>query len=139
MRNDTKITNQDLLYPELSYGVVGAIFEVWKKLGAGFKESIYQNALKEELGIRHIPFESQKSVPVYYNDKRVGVYVPDFLIDGKIIIEIKHLPRLTFKEDKQIWYYLKGTEYKLLLLVNFGGQIVEIKRRIYDKTRSGRK
>ncbi|MBI4086281.1 MAG: GxxExxY protein [Candidatus Liptonbacteria bacterium] len=135
MRNNAKITNQDLLYPELSYEATGAIFEVWKKLSPAFKESAYQKALAEEFKSRNIPFESQKAIPIYYNDKKVGSYVPDFLLDGKILIEIKHLPRLTFKENKQVWYYLKGTEYKLLLLVNFGGNNIEIKRRIYDKAR----
>lgn len=61
------------------------------------------------------------------------MYVPDFVVDEKIILEIKHLPEITFKEKKQIWYYLKGTDYKLLLLVNFGGREVEIVRWVYDK------
>jgi GxxExxY protein len=135
MRKVAKAHNPDLLYPELSYKIVGAIFEVWKKLGPAFKENVYQRALAEEFKIRGVPFQGQKVIPIYYNNKKVGSYTPDFLIDDKILIEIKHLPRLTFKENKQVWYYLKGTPYKLLLLVNFGGQKLEIKRRIYDKAR----
>jgi len=134
-RNSAKVKNPDVLYPDLSYEVVGAIFEVWKKLGPSFKESVYQKALIEEFKNRGINFESQKLIPIYYNDKKVGSYTPDFLVDNKILIEIKHLPRLTFKENKQVWYYLKGTPYKLLLLVNFGGSQLEIRRRIYDKAR----
>lgn len=114
---------------------MGAILEVWKQLGPGFKESVYQKALIEELLSRKILFESQKQIPIYYNNKKIGTYIPDFIIDDKIIIEIKHIPKLTFNENKQVWYYLKGTEYKLLLLVNFGGNNIEIKRRIYDKAR----
>ncbi len=129
------VKNEDVLYPDLSYRIVGAIFAVWKGLGSGFKESVYQKALVEEFSRQHIPFISQKMVPIYYNDTKVGSYVPDFVIDDKIIIEIKHLPRLTLKENKQAWYYLKGTTYKLLLLVSFGGSQVEIRRRIYDKAR----
>ncbi len=136
MRKDAKIRNPDLLYPELSYQVVGAIFQVWKELGPGFKESAYQKALAEELKIHNIPFQGQKIITIYYNDKKVGSYVPDFLIDDKILVEIKHLPKLTFKENKQVWYYLKGTPYKLLLLVNFGGSKLEIRRRIYDQART---
>ena len=109
--------------------------EVWKNLGPGFKESVYQKALIEELGSRKIPFEAQKIIPIYYNGKKVGNYIPDFVIGGKILLEIKHLPYLTLKENKQVWYYLKGTTYRLLLLINFGGQRLEIKRRIYDKAR----
>ncbi len=131
----TEIKNPDLLYPELSYKVVGAIYEVWKKLGSAFKESIYQNALKEEFKNRNILFFSQQQIPIFYNRKKIGVYVPDFIIEDKIILEIKYLPMLTFKEKKQIWYYLKGTNYKLILLVNFGGKKLEIIRRVYDKAR----
>jgi GxxExxY protein len=131
----TEIKNPDLLYPELSYKVVGAIYEVWKKLGSAFKESVYQNALKEEFKNRNILFFSQQQIPIFYNRKKIGVYVPDFIIEDKIILEIKYLPMLTFKEKKQIWYYLKGTNYKLILLVNFGGKKLEIIRRVYDKAR----
>lgn len=139
MRNNAKkikVKNPDLLYPDLSYKVVGAIYEVWKKLGPAFKESIYQKALEEELRAKNISFVSQKQIPIYYNQKKIGVYIPDFLIDDKILLEIKHVPRLTFREKKQVWYYLKGTEYKLLILVNFGGEKLEILRRVYDKARS---
>lgn len=135
MRKNAKIRNPDLLYPDLSYKVVGAIFEVWKKLGPAFKEIVYQKALIEEFKKRNIPFISQKQIPVLYNKKKVGVYTPDFIIDDKILLEIKHVPRLTFREKKQVWYYLKGTNYKLLLLINFGGRKLEIKRWIYDKAR----
>ena len=133
--NTRKIRNPDLLYPELSYQVVGVIYEVWKKLGLAFKESVYQKALEEELQSKTIPFTSQKQIAIYYNQKKIGVYTPDFIVDDKILLEIKQLPRLTFKEKKQVWYYLKGSEYKLLLLVNFGGRKLEIIRRIYDKAR----
>jgi len=131
-QKDAKVENPDLLYPELSYKTVGARFEIWKKFGSAFKESIYQKALEEEFKFRNIDFASQKQIPIFYNNKKVGVYVPDFVIDDKILLEIKHLPVLTFKEKKQIWYYLKGTSYRLLLLVNFGGSKLEIVRRVYE-------
>jgi len=134
-RTDAKIKNPDLLYPELSYNIVGAIYDVWQELGPVFKESIYQKALEEALKNRDISFVSQKQIPIFYNGKKVGIYTPDFIIEDKIILEIKCLPVLTFREKKQVWYYLKGTEYKLLLLVNFGGRKLEIVRRIYDKAR----
>ena len=135
IRSAAKIKNPDVLYPKLSYEIVGAMIKVWKELGSGFKESIYQKALCEELRSREIPFESQKNFPILYSGKEVGRYIPDFLVDDKILIEIKHLPGLTLNENKQAWYYLKGTQYKLLLLVNFGGSKLEIRRRIYDKAR----
>jgi len=134
-RIDAKIKNPDLLYPELSYNIVGAVYDVWKELGSAFKESVYQKALEEAFENRGISFVSQKQIPIFYNNKKVGVYTPDFIIEDKIILEIKHLPVLTFNEKKQAWYYLKGTDYKLLLLVNFGGRKLEVFRRIYDKAR----
>jgi GxxExxY protein len=135
MENNIKIKNPDLLYPKLSYQIVGAVHEVWKELGSAFKENIYQKALVEEFKKRNILFVSQKQIPIFYNKKKVGVYIPDFIIADKILLEIKNLPTITFKEKKQIWYYLKGTKYKLLLLVNFGGKNLEIVRWVYDKAR----
>ena len=133
--NNAKIKNLDLLYPELSYQIVGAIYEVWKKLGPAFKESVYQKALEEEFKRKNIAFASQKQIPIFYNGKKIGVYVPDFIVDDRILLEIKQIPKITFREKKQAWYYLKGSDYKLLLLVNFGGEKLEILRRVYDKAR----
>jgi GxxExxY protein len=131
----SEIKNKDLLYPELSYEVVGAVFEVWKNFGSIHKESVYQKSLEIEFQKRKIPFNSQPRIPITYSDKKVGVYVPDFVIDKKVIIEIKRLPLITLKERKQIWYYLKGTSYKLLLLVNFGTHKPEVIRWVYDRAR----
>lgn len=130
-----KVRNPGLLYPELSYQVVGAIFAVWKELGPAFKESVYQKAIAREFTKRDIFHKSQKQIQIFYDGQKIGVYTPDFIIDEKIILEIKCLPTLAFKEKKQAWHYLKGSHYKLLLLVNFGGRRLEIKRWIYDKAR----
>ena len=127
--------HNDFLYPELTYEIRGAIFSVWKKLGPAFKESVYQKALEKELIKRNISFIAQKQIPIIYDDEKIGIYKPDFIINDKILIEIKVLPRLTKLEEKQLWYYLKGTNYKLALLVNFGSQRLQIKRWIYDKAR----
>lgn len=129
------IRNKNLLYPELSYKVTGVIFNVWKALGPAYKETIYQKALENGLRNTGIHFMAQKQIPVLYNGQKVGIYTPDFVIDDKIILEIKCLPYLTLREKKQGWYYLKGTEYRILLMVNFGGARLEIIRRVYDKAR----
>lgn len=134
-REAQKNIDGDFLYPELTYIIRGAVFAVWKELGPAFKENIYQKALENEFVKRNIPFTSQKQINVVYNGKKIGIYRPDFIIDDKILIELKVLPRLTKLEEKQAWYYLKGTNYKLALLVNFGGQKLQIKRWIYDKAR----
>lgn len=126
---------EDFLYPELTYKIRGAVFAVWKALGPAFKETVYQKAIEREFSKRKIPFISQKQIDIIYDGGKIGIYKPDFIVDDKILIEIKVLPRLTKLEEKQAWYYLKGTNYKLALLINFGGQKLQIKRWIYDKAR----
>jgi len=125
----------DFLYPEITYKIRGAIFAVWKNLGPAYKETVYQKALEKEFIKRDIPFLSQKPINIIYDGEKIGVYKPDFIVDNKILIEIKVLHWLTKLEEKQTWYYLKGTNFKLALLVNFGGQRLQIKRWIYDKAR----
>lgn len=104
-------------------------------MGPAFKETTYQKATEREFSKRKIPFISQKQIDIIYDGKKIGIYKPDFVVDDKILIELKVLLRLTKLEEKQAWYYLKGTNYKLALLINFGGQKLQIKRWIYDKAR----
>src|SRR3990167_6178528 len=74
--------DNDLLYEDLTYRVRGILFDVRKKLGSGHKESIYHNALEIEFKNRDIPFESEKIVDIFYDQKKIGVYKPDFIIDN---------------------------------------------------------
>lgn len=127
--------HNELLYGDLTFKIRGAIFSVKKKLGLGHKEIIYQKALEEEFATIGINFEKEKIINIFYNNKKVGVYRPDFLIDNNIILELKSLPYIGRNEERQIWNYLKGSDYKLALLVNFGNKDIEIKRIIYDIAR----
>jgi ATP-dependent DNA helicase RecG len=70
-----------------------------------------------------------------YDNKKVGVYQPDFVVDDKIIIELKALPKTTEQNQRQVWDYLRGTQYPLALLVNFGSPELFIKRIVYDTAR----
>ena len=124
--------NNSLLYEELTYKIRGAAFAVRKKIGLGHKEIIYQNALEEEFRNLGLNFTKEKIINILYNGKKIGIYRPDFLVENKIIIEIKALPFISRNEEKQIWTYLKGSEYKLLLLINFSPQDVYFKRIVYD-------
>ena len=72
---------------------------------------------------------------IFFKGEEVGIYEPDFIIDGKVLIGIKAVPEMPKIYEVQLFYYLKGTEYKLGLLVNFGGDKLEIKRRIYQTAR----
>lgn len=124
---------ENLLYEDLTYKVRGTIFKVYNKLGFGHKESVYQKALCLEFLKQNIPFKERPQLKVTYENVAVGGYIPDFLIDDKIIVEIKSLEFLTKDSEKQLIYYLKGTNYRLGLLVNFGKNRLEIKRKIWGQ------
>lgn len=124
-----------LLYEEVTYKIRKCIFKVKKNLGLGHKENIYQKALEIEFTNQNIPFEKEKNIDIRYDSKKVGLYRPDFVIEDKIIVELKALPFLGNIEKRQVWTYLKGSSYKLALLVNFGSDDVTINRIIYDISR----
>ncbi|MCW1888241.1 MAG: GxxExxY protein [Candidatus Moranbacteria bacterium] len=127
---DSEQTESDekLLHKELSYAVRGALFTVKKQLGLGHKEAIYQKALAEELKKQNIPFTKEASIDIKYDDKKIGLYRPDFIVDNKIIIELKALPTIGKFEKQQVWHYLKGSSYEVALLANFGHADIEIER-----------
>lgn len=120
-----------LLYPELGYKLQGCFFTVYNTLGFGHKEIIYTRALEEELIKQKVTYESEKRLPIFYNSKKIAEYVPDLVIGGKIIIEVKALEFLPKRMTSQLVYYLKGTNYSLGYLVNFGSPKLEIIRRIW--------
>jgi GxxExxY protein len=124
-----------LLYSEESYKIRGACFKVWKEFGGAFKESIVDKALTIELEEKGFKVEEQKRINIYYHGEKVGTYVPDKVVNEIIIIELKSKPFLSNGDIKQFWHYLKGTEYKLGFLINFGNKL-EIKRVVYDSARS---
>jgi len=84
----------DIIFKELSYAIIGAAMEVHRILGPGFLEAVYQKALAHELTLRGIRFEQFKKLPVYYKGILVGEYEADFVIEGKIILEIKAISKL---------------------------------------------
>ena len=123
----------DGLYKDLTYKIIGALYEVHKKLGSVHKETIYHKTVAIELTNRNIPFIEEKSIDVKYKGKKIGLYRPDFIIEDedKVILEIKVAPLITKAMQDQVYYYVKGTKYKLVLLANFGTAKVGIKRLIY--------
>jgi GxxExxY protein len=117
-----------LLYEKLSEMVIGAAIEVHKLLGCGFLESVYEHALALELQERRIAFERQMPIAVIYKQVQAGEYRADFLVDGKIILEIKASIGLTSEHYAQALHYLAATGIKLALLLNFGASSLQIKR-----------
>ena len=110
---------ENLIFAEESYAIRGAIYEVYKVLGNGYLEEVYQHALEEELKIRQIPFVAQRPMKVFYKGRNCGVYIPDFICYDKIIVELKSVDRLHDSHRAQVMNYLRTTKFKLGLLVNF--------------------
>jgi GxxExxY protein len=111
----------DIVYKNESYLIIGACFEVYKEKGCGFLEAVYQECLEIELGIQKIPFASQKTLSIEYKGIPLkNRYIPDFICFDKIILEIKSVVALSDEHKAQVHNYLKATEHKLGLLVNFG-------------------
>ncbi len=111
----------EFLYKEESYVIRGAIFEVYKEMGPGFLEAVYQECLGKEFTRQSIPFTAQTQLILAYKGEALQqVYVPDFICYDKIIIEIKGVKNLIPKHHAQLLNYLKATNIKLGFLVNFG-------------------
>ncbi len=125
----------ELLYEQETYKIRGACFTIWKEFGGAFKEKIVDNALAIELEEMGFTIERQKRISVFYKGENVGVYVPDLIVNGSILIELKSKPFITKEDQRQFWLYLKATTYKLGLLINFGPDKLTIFRRIYDDAR----
>ncbi len=116
---------------DITYEIRGAIFEVYNVMGSGFKEIIYHNSLREEFDRREIDYTEKERIKVSFKGKQVGIYEPDFVIKDKILIEIKAVDIMPKIFEKQLYNYLKATKYKVGLLINFGGNKLDIRRRIY--------
>lgn len=118
-----------MLYQELSNEILNAFYEVHKTLGFGFLEQVYQNALYKELCSRGLRCDAKRELNVYYKGDIVGRYIPDLIVEDKIILELKSVATLRPEHEWQLINYLKATDIKVGLLLNFG-QSGEVKRKI---------
>ncbi|MBU1863876.1 MAG: GxxExxY protein [Candidatus Omnitrophica bacterium] len=123
------------LYKGLSYKLMGCFYEVYNELGPAHKEQIYQQALKIVFEEKEIEYVDNKRFKIKFKNKEIGTYQPDFVVEGKIIIEIKSVPNTSKVFEKQLYYYLRGSNYKVGYLVNFGAGNIEIQRRVLDTAR----
>lgn len=116
----------------ISYKIRGAIYEVYKNLGPGLLESVYEAVLTFELQKLGLKVETQVPVPVVYKDQKLEVgFRLDILVENKVIIEIKSVENLAEVHHKQVLTYLRLTGLKLGLLVNFNSD--DILKSIYRK------
>lgn len=129
-------TGAKLLYKEKSYIIQGGAFEVYKQFRNRHKEKVYSRALTEYLKNKGLSIIREKQIPIYFQNKKVGVYIPDIVVNDSIFIELKCKPNITQDDIKQFWYYLRCSNYKVGYLINFGSSNgVQITRRIYDTAR----
>ena len=126
----------DFLYEEESYKIRGACFKVYNTLGGGIREKIIERALTKELLSQGVTVENQTRINIVYKNEKIGIYIPDLVVDNKIIIEIKSKPFITKEDKKQFWSYLKGSKYKLGFLIGFTSQKLIIERLVHTKKSS---
>ncbi len=111
----------EIVLKEESYRIMGACFEVYKEMGCGFLEGVYQECMELELALRGIPFEPKQKLELRYKGTVLKKkYIPDFICFGSVIVEVKALKELCNEHRAQVHNYLKATGIRLGLLVNFG-------------------
>ena len=123
-----QIKRKDLLYPELSYKIIGILFEVFNELGYKYQEKYYQRAISESLRNIKLPFKEQVHIPIKFRDVNIGRYIVDFLIDNKIALEIKRGDYFSRSDIIQMLAYLKTTKLKLGILARFSSKGLKFKR-----------
>ena len=120
--------NEHVVFPELSYKIIGAAFTVFNELGWGLKEKEYQKALALEFKNSYLHFDEQVFIPITYNNTRIGNYYADFIIEGKVLLELKVVHKLGYSQVKQVLGYLKIAGIKLGILIYFTKEGVKYRR-----------
>ena len=123
-------TNQNtkLLLKDEVYQIVGSAIEVLNEIGHGLHEKPYENALVVEFGIRGIPFAQQPQFDVLYKGHKVGLFIPDLVAYGAVVVDAKVIDRITDIERGQMLNYLKITKLRVGILLNFKNPKLEWER-----------
>ncbi len=128
-----QVHRQDIVYPELSYRIVGCAYEVYNELGFGHAEKVYQKALSIAFKKSGLEFKEQVYSPLKFKGETVGKLYLDFLVEDKIIVEIKKNAHFSKANIDQVNQYLLSTKLKLALLINFSAKEVIYKRLVNIK------
>lgn len=124
---------EGVVYANLSYQIMGVVYDVHNLLGPGFSEEMYEQALCYEFEEKKIPYERQKVIQVCYKDRPVGIYRLDLVVAGKVIVELKAVTMMQEVFRYQLLSYLKATGLELGLLINFGQVRAEYIRVVNSK------
>lgn len=137
INTNRSLKQNKLLFPVLSYLIQGCIFEVRNQYGPGQKEVVYQRLLEEKLKGKDLEVEREKRINIYSADsgKVIGFYQPDLIVDNKVIIEVKSSRFSSRLDEKQLYYYLRNSEYELGYLVNFSTPRLLARRIVYSNAR----
>ena len=120
--------NTKVVHRELSYGIVGILYDVYNTLGFGYQEKYYYKAIKEGLRENNLKFKEQFHVPLQYKDSKIGRYFIDFVVEDKIVLEIKKDNRFSRTNIEQVYAYLKSSGLNLGILANFTSDGIKFKR-----------
>lgn len=120
----------ELLHKDISDKIIQAFYKVYNTLGYGFLEKVYENSLYLELLATGFQVEKQKHIKVYYENREVGDYFADLLVENCIILELKAAESLCEEHELQLINYLKATEIEVGILLNFGKK-PELKRKLF--------
>jgi len=121
----------DLLHDDITDKAIKAFYNVYNKLGYGFLEKVYENALMIELKKLGLSAVRQKSIKVYYEEELVGNYYADILVESKVILELKAASSLTKEHEAQLLNYLKATDVEVGLLLNFSTK-PQLSRKLFE-------
>lgn len=124
-----------IVQKELSYKIVGILFEVHKELGNRYQEKYYQRAIEQALKLSNLKYDKEISVDLMFKGKKIGKYFLDFLIEDAIILEVKAVPILLPKDFKQVLAYLVANNKELGILANFRSESLVYKRILNSKFR----
>ena len=116
-------------HEDITHQIIGCAYQVFNKLGFGFLESVYRNAMLMELNKHNLKVESEKALEVYYDDQVVGNFYIDLYVEEKIVVELKSVQNLLKEHEVQLVNYLNGLKKEIGLLINFGPSGVQIERK----------
>jgi GxxExxY protein len=119
-----------MLYEDVTGKIIKAFYKVNNKLGFGFLEKVYENAMKMELSAMGLKVDQQKNIRVYYEGKEIGDYYADLIVNDVVIIELKAAESLCEEHEAQLINYLKATRLEVGLLLNYGKK-AEFRRKIF--------
>lgn len=121
MNHEIHEKHEKILFKDECYQIQGAIFDVYREMGCGFLEAVYQECMERELARREIPFASQPELILHYKGELLRqIYKPDFICFEKVVLELKAVKEVAPEHKAQVMNYLKASRMKLGLLINFG-------------------